>query len=108
MATPSWESEGLSRHNQVLVLWSKRVLPPWNSSGILAEVMIGASALISWVSGPIIPTTFWAARSWRSARTEPASSHWVSAGAQASYLPRPPPAPFIASYGTCEHRHMHG
>src|ERR1700730_1225892 len=102
MATPNWESEGLSRHSQVLVLWSKRVLPPWDSSGILADEMMGASALISWVSGPIIPTTFWAARSWRSAGTESASSHWVSAWARFSCLPRMPPASLIAFWATWE------
>ena len=63
MATPSCESDGLSLHRYWFVLWSKDVLPPWNSVGTLAWVRIGASAAISCVSGPMIPTAWLAFRS---------------------------------------------
>src|ERR1700674_2269742 len=102
MATPSCESDGLSLHNHGLAFLSNRVLPPWNWVGILAEVTIGATALISWVSGPMIPTTLLEASSWWTAGTESASSHCVSAWASLSCWPRMPPPSLIAFCATCE------
>src|ERR1700686_3699259 len=102
MATPSCESEGLSLHSHWLVFLSKSVLPPWNCVGTLAEVTIGATALISCVSGPMIPTTLLAASSWLTAGFESASSHCVSAWAMLSCWPRMPPASLIAFCATCD------
>ena len=79
MATPSCESDGLSRQRYWLVFLSKAVLPPWNSVGILAALTIGDTAAISCVSGPMMPLTLSAERSWRTAGTASASSHCVSA-----------------------------
>src|SRR6202521_5983558 len=102
MATPSGESEGLSLHSHWLGFLSNRVLPPWNCVGILAEETIGATALISWVSGPMMPTTLLAASSWCTAGTESDSSHCVSACLIASCWPRMPPASLIAFCATWE------
>src|ERR1700730_9851934 len=96
MATPSWESEGLSRQRYAFELWSKAGLPPWNWSGILAAETMGATALISCVSGPMIPTTLLSESSLRTDGTESASSHWVSACDRFSVCPRMPPASLIA------------
>src|SRR6202022_702864 len=96
MATPSWESEGLSRHRYALVLWSETVLPPWNWVGTLAAETMGATALISCVSGPMMPTRSLLASNLRTAGTESASSHWVSACDNCSCFPRMAPASLIA------------
>src|ERR1700730_10255644 len=55
MATPSCESDGLSRQRYGLAFLSNAVLPPWNCVGILAALTIGATAAISCVSGPMMP-----------------------------------------------------
>src|ERR1035438_9846349 len=55
MATPSCESDGLSRKKYGSVWWSRAVSPPWNSSTMWLESRIGSTPLISWVSGPITP-----------------------------------------------------
>src|SRR6202521_308574 len=102
MATPSWESEGLSLHSHWLGFLSNRVLPPWNCVGILAEETIGATALISWFSGPMTPTTWLAASSERVAGTESASSHCVSAWLRFSVWPRIPPPSLTAFCATIE------
>src|ERR1700674_1544028 len=102
MATPSCESDGLSLQRYGSVFLSNRVLPPWNWVGILADVTIGETALISWVSGPIIPTTLLAPSSWWTADTESASSHCVSAWLSCSCWPRMPPASLMAFWATCE------
>src|SRR5258708_4762912 len=102
MATPSCESEGLSLHRYGSVFLSNSVLPPWNWVGILAEVTIGETALISWVSGPMIPTTLLAPSSWWTAGTESASSHCVSAWLICSCWPRMPPPSLIAFWATWE------
>src|SRR6202035_1431689 len=57
MATPSWESDGLSLKKNGSVWWSRAVSPPWNSSTILLASRIGSTPLISCVSGPITPLT---------------------------------------------------
>src|ERR1700687_6516202 len=102
IVTPSLESEGLSLHRYGLAFVSNSVLPPWNWVGILADDTMGATALISWVSGPMIPTTLLAPSSWRVAGTESASSHWVSAWVMFSCCLRMPPASLIAFWATCE------
>src|SRR5215469_15188044 len=99
IATPSWESEGLSRKKYGSVWWSRAVSPPWNSSTILLASRIGSTPLISCVSGPITPLTFFVSI-WFVAVTPSATSQLVSPVTSATLRPSTPPAALISFCAT--------
>src|SRR5215472_1345590 len=99
MATPSCESDGLSRKKYGSVWWSRAVSPPWNSSTILLASRIGSTPLISWVSGPITPLTFLVSI-WFVAVTPSATSQLVSPWTSLIWWPLTPPALLITACAT--------
>src|SRR5215469_7400666 len=101
MATPSWESEGLSRKKSGSVWWSRAVSPPWNSSTMWLASRIGSTPLISCVSGPITPLMCLVSI-WFTAVTPSATSQLVSPVTSWTFWPSTPPAELISDWATLE------
>src|ERR1022692_172366 len=99
MATPSCESDGLSRKKYGSVWWSRAVSPPWNSSTMWLESRIGSTPLISWVSGPITPLMVFVSI-WFTAVTPSATSQPVSPVASCTLRLSTPPAELISLWAT--------
>src|SRR6266851_7381618 len=99
MATPSWESDGLSRKKKGSVWWSRAVSPPWNSSTMWLALRIGSTPLISWVSGPITPLMDLVSI-WLTAVTPSATSQLVSPVTSCTFRPFTPPAALIWLWAT--------
>src|SRR5487761_314063 len=99
MATPSWESDGLSRKKYGSVWWSRAVSPPWNSSTMWLAFRIGSTPLISWVSGPITPLMVLVSI-WLVAVTPSATSQEVSPVTSCTLRPSTPPAELISVWAT--------
>src|ERR1017187_8385090 len=99
MATPSCESDGLSRKKYLSAWWSRAVSPPWNSSTILLESRIGSTPLISWVSGPITPLMVFVSI-WFTAVTPSATSQPVSPVTSWTLRLRTPPAVLTSLWAT--------
>ncbi len=101
MATPSCESDGLSRKKYGSPWWSRAVSPPWNSSTTWLASRIGSTPLISCVSGPITPLMFLVSI-WFTAVTPSATSQLVSPVTSCTFCPSTPPAALISLWATFE------